>query len=604
MAGNSEWGTIQCSTPLIPQKSIDLDYRRLVRASKKLDSSGLSRTVRLAILSDAASQQFVPVLKTLFHENGVAAEIYEGAFDAIELETLDPASALYGFRPDVVVLATCTQALRLRYYQAGSLEGATSRVVQIWDALQHNSAAKIIQFNFPLPYDRPFGNYGLKVTQSLYPATAALNAQIAALAQERSNIFICDVESIASWCGRKYWFDERLWHLSKTFCHLEFLPLVAQTVVDIVLSTMGQIVKCVIVDLDNTLWGGTVGDDGHLGIAIGAHGDGEAFYHFQHYLLSLKHRGILLAVCSKNDRETALRPFVDNPDMVLKRDDITIFIANWENKADNIRTIRETLEIGFDSLVFLDDNPFERNLVRQMCPEVIVPELPDDPADYVRALSELNLFETAAFSAEDIARPELYRQEAERRELRSQFSNIDDYLASLEMKIEVARFEKTRIPRIAQLMQRSNQFNLTTHRYNEAECEFMMLDVEHCLPLYASLTDRLGDHGLISIVIVRPGEHELHITDWLMSCRVLTRGVEHCLMTRVVNFAKEKGLERVIGEYIPTAKNKMVQDFYAQFGFEKISEQDGRTLWRLDVNSYQPRKVYITENEYAWTQNA
>lgn len=588
---------------MIPRNSLDLDYQRLVRASKKLNPAGLGRTVRLAILSDAASQQFVPVLKTLFHENGVAAEFYEGAFDAIELEALNPASGLYGFKPDVIVLANCTQALRARYYQAGgSLDGAPARLLQVWEALQHNCSARVIQCNFPLPYERQFGNYDLKVPHSLYAATALLNSKLAAFAQERSNIFLCDVESIASWTGRRTWFDERLWYMTKAFCHLQVLPLVAQALVDIVLSTMGQVVKCVILDLDNTLWGGIVGDDGHLGIAIGAHGDGEAFYHFQHYLLSLKRRGILLAVCSKNDRENALRPFLENPDMVLKRDDITVFVANWENKADNIRTIRDTLEIGFDSLVFLDDNPFERDLVRQMLPEVIVPDLPEDPSDYVRAVSELNLFEAASFSAEDLARSELYRQEADRRELRTQFTSIDDYLASLEMKIEVARFDKPRIPRIAQLMQRSNQFNLTTHRYNEAECEAMMLDVENCLPLQASLSDRLGEHGLISIVIVRPNEQELQITDWLMSCRVLTRGVEHHLMTRVVDYAKENGLTLVAGEYVPTAKNKMVQDFFAQFGFEKVSEENGRSLWHLNVESYRPRKVYLTESEHSWTQ--
>jgi FkbH-like protein len=267
--------------------------------------------------------------------------------------------------------------------------------------------------------------------------------------------------------------------------------------------------------------------------------------------------------------------------------------VNWENKADNIRRIRDTLEIGFDSMVFLDDNPFERNLVREFLPEVIVPDLPEDPADYVRAISELNLFETSSFSAEDVARSELYKQEADRRELQGSFSNIDDFLKSLDMKMEVARFDRPRLPRIVQLLQRSNQFNLTTHRYNEGECERMMQDSEF-IPLYASLSDRLGDHGLISIVILRVKPDELEIRDWLMSCRVLARGVEHGLMTRVVSLAREKGLRKITGEYIPTAKNAMVKEFYAQFGFERVAEKDGHSYWQLDPEAYQPRTVYIT----------
>jgi FkbH-like protein len=584
---------------LIAQKTPDLEYGRLVRKSKKLDLAGGELNLRLAILSDAASQQFVPLLRTLFHENGVNAEIYEGAFDAVELEVLNPASGLYEFRPDAIVLANCTQALRGRYYQSGAddfVEVSSQRMVRIWDAIQHHSSARIVQCNYPLPYERQFGHYDLKVPQSLYAAAGTLNARMAACARERRNVLLCDVEAVASYIGRKLWFDDRLWNMSKAFCRLDYLPMVAQALVEIVLSTMGRIVKCVIVDLDNTLWGGTVGDDGPLGIAIGAHGDGEAFYHFQHFLLSLKKRGILLAVCSKNDRETALAPFVKNPGMVLKREDLAAFVANWENKADNIRAIRDTLEIGFDSMVFLDDNPFERNLVRQFLPDVIVPEMPEDPADYVRALCEWNLFEASSFSAEDAARSAQYGQEARRRDLQGSFSSIDDFLKSLEMKIEVARFDKTRIPRIAQLIQRSNQFNLTTRRHNEAECEKMMLNREQFLPLCASLSDRFGDHGLISVVILRKRAEELEIGDWLMSCRVLTRGVEQFLMNRVVDLAKRHGCKRITGEYIPTAKNGMVREFFAQFGFEMVAEKDNRVRWQLDPETYQPRTTYISGN--------
>ena len=579
-------------------KTESLDYNRLVRASKRLSTHGTRQSIRLAILSDAASQQFVPLLRTLFSESGVAAEVYEGAFDAIDLEALNPGSGLYAFRPDAIILANCTQALRSRYYQhaqAGFVDVATERILHIWEALQTHSTARIIQCNYPLPYERQFGNYDLKMPDSLYAVTAELNSRIALHARERANVLICDVEAIASYIGRKDWFDERLWAMSKTFCRLDYLPHVAQALVQIMLSSIGRVVKCVILDLDNTLWGGVVGDDGPFGIEIGPHGDGEAFHHFQQYLLSLKKRGILLAVCSKNNLENALQPFLENPDMVLKRDDITVFVANWENKADNIRAIRDTLQIGLDSMVFLDDNPFERNLVREFMPDVIVPELAEDPADYVRSICELNLFETSSFSREDIARTDLYRQEASRRELQSSFTDINEFLKSLEMKIEVARFEPSKLVRIAQLIQRSNQFNLTTHRYSEADCELMMQDETGCVPLYAHLSDRLGDHGLISVVIVRVKPAQLEISDWLMSCRVLQRGVEQLLMNRVVALAARMGRTRIRGTYVATAKNGMVKDFYSQFGFEKVGERDRSIEWHLDPAAYEPRNVHITE---------
>jgi len=575
-----------------------LDYARLVRAAREIQPDSGNPRVRIAILSDAASQQFVPLLQALFHEKGVSADIYEGPFDGVELEALNPSSGLYTFRPGVVVLANCSQALRARYYEyrgADFVEEAACRIRQVWGALEARTPAWIVQCNFPLPVERPFGHYDLKVPHSLRAVTQALNARLAESAREYRNVLLCDVENLASIAGRRHWSDDRLWYMSKAFCNLQCLPLVAQALVQIVLPAMGRIVKCVILDLDNTLWGGVVGDDGPLGVAVGPHGDGEPFYHFQHFLRSLKKRGILLAVCSKNNPETALAAFRENPGMVLRPEDFAVFLANWENKAGNIRRIRDTLDIGFDSMVFLDDNAFERNLVREFLPDVIVPEMPEDPADYVRAVAELNLFETTSFSAEDEARTDLYRQEAGRRELRSGFADIGEFLQSLEMTIRVARFDPDRIPRIAQLFQRSNQFNLTTRRRSEAACRSMMLDEEQFLPLYAVLSDRFGDHGLVSIVVLRWREDQAEISDWLMSCRVLARGVEQFLMTRVVELAERRGFAKVTGEYIPTPKNALVRDFYSQFGFSNVGDEAGRTRWQLDVAAYRAPHTFIRE---------
>ena len=570
-----------------------LTYERLARESKKLEPLPDAPEIRIALLSDASTQHIVPLLRALLHRAGFNSAIYEGAFDAIEFEAYDSNSALYRFRPDAIVLLNSVQALRARFYQRqtdaiGFLNTAAQRVAAIWDALQARSTALILQSNFVLPYERHFGNFDQKVPQSLYSVTAALNTRIAESARGRAGVLIHDVESVASWAGRRTWFDDRFWDLTKSFCAMEHLPLVAHNIVDILMAARGRTVKCVITDLDNTLWGGVIGDDGLDGIRLNAHGDGEAHYRLQQFLRELKNRGILLAVCSKNDLENALLPFEKHPEMALRREDITVFVANWKDKAENIRAIRETLNIGFDSMVFLDDNPFERNLVRELIPGIIVPELPEDPADYVRAISELNLFETISFSSEDLVRAELYQREAERREAAAGFASVEEFLQSLDMRITIARFDSFHLPRIAQLIQRSNQFNLTTRRHSESECEALMRD-EAIIPLYVKLSDRLGDHGLISIVVLEPKDGKLVIRDWLMSCRVLVRGVEQCVMNHVFALAAERGLAEVTGEYIPTAKNGMVRDFFAQFGFRKISE----TGWSRTTASYEPIPVFI-----------
>jgi len=578
-----------------------LDYATLLRVGRRLDPSRTSQKIRIALLSDAATQQFVPLLRALFHRQGVDAAVYEGAFDAIRLETLDPDSALYHFRPDAVVLLNSVQALRaaLGNWTGDPLDflrDQSESMLAIWDALKSHSPATILQSNFVLPHERYFGNFDQKVPGAFYTIAQSLNALLAEEARSRPGVLINDVEALASWVGRRNWFDDRLWDLAKAFCALDCLPAAAKNIVDIVMATRGRVIKCIILDLDNTLWGGVIGDDGLDGILLSAHGDGESFYRFQAYLKGLRKRGILLAVCSKNEMHNALLPFEKHPDMLLRREDITAFVADWNDKAQNILKIRDILNIGLDSMVFLDDNAFERNLVRSLVPEVIVPELPEDPADYVRDLSELNLFESTSFSAEDLNRAELYRAEAVRREQQTQFGSAGEFLASLDMRIVVSRFDPFHLPRIAQLIQRSNQFNLTTHRYSESECAALMEDSRY-VPLYVKLSDRLGDHGLIGIIVLEPTTEKLWIRDWLMSCRVLARGVEQYLMNLVVEQACSLRVSQIGGEYIPTAKNGMVSEFFAQFGFTRTSENNGHTVWLLDVNSYQPVKTLIRPAE-------
>ena len=473
---------------------------------------------------------------------------------------------------------------------------SAQQVTNIWDSIRSNSRALILQSTFVAPIERFFGNYERKVGTTLSSIVSSLNSSIVGEARQRGDVLLLDLEALASWVGRKFWFDERLWVLAKSLCSLDTLPLVAQNIVDIASAAQGHTIKCVVLDLDNTLWGGVVGDDGPHGIRIGAHGDGEPFFRLQCFLRELKHRGILLAVCSKNDEVNALKPFRENPEMVLALEDIVAFVANWNNKPSNIQAIQAQLNIGLDSLLFLDDSPFERESVRALLPQVIVPELPEDTSEWVKYLSQLNLFEVASYSAEDTQRSDLYLQEARRRTAAEAAPTFEAFLQSLEMTIEVGRFVPQHLGRIVQLLQRSNQFNLTTRRHNQAECEAMMLDLNGCIPLYAVLRDRFGDHGLISVAILRPQPEAgvLAITDWLMSCRVLGRGVEEYLINVVVDHARTLRLDTITASYVPTPKNAMVKDFYGRVGFAKSLEAPDGTVERtLQTSSYLDRQVLI-----------
>src|SRR5262249_31796433 len=445
------------------------------------------------------------LLQALGRRKGIALEAYEGPFDAIELEARNPYSALYRFKPHIVVILNSVQSLRDRFYIRENPESFTAETGEglrgVWDAIGKFSQATIVQSNFVAPIERFFGNFDPLVGDSLASTVFQLNFDIVSEARKRGNVLLLDLESTASRVGRQSWFDERLWALAKSLCSLDHLPLVAQNIVDIISATQGQGIKCIVVDLDNTLWGGVVGDDGPHGIRIGAHGEGEPFFRFQCFLRELRRRGIPLAVCSKNDRVNALRPFQENGEMVLSLNDFAVFLANWENKPDNIRTIQSTLKIGFDSILFVDDSPFEREAVRALLPDVKAPELPEDPAQWIQSLLASNLLEAVSFSSEDQRRSQAYPPEAHRRRGATEAPSFEAYLRSLDMRVEVCRFLPEHLGRIVQLFQRSNQFNLTTQRHNQAFCEAIMGDLTGCLPLQVTLRDRFGDYGLISIVV-------------------------------------------------------------------------------------------------------
>jgi FkbH-like protein len=421
-----------------------------------------------------------------------------------------------------------------------------------------------------------------------------MNHGVRALAAELDNVFTVDTDHIASWHGKRGWFDERLWFHSKSFCHPEALPQVAGQAVDIFRAVRGKGVKCIALDLDNTLWGGTIGDDGLEGIRLGELGEGEAYVRFQTWLKELSDRGIILGVCSKNDDERAREPFRRHADMVLREAHISCFIANWNDKAGNLRELSRRLNIGLDSIVFLDDSPFERNLVRELVPEVSVPELPQDPAEFVPYLESLNLFEATQFSDEDRQRTAFYRGNVLRETEQERFADVGAYLASLRMEAKFERFDDLHLPRITQLVQRTNQFNLTTIRHSAAELKQFAEDPDY-FPFYVTLSDRFGDNGLISVVIGRRDGDELELVTWLMSCRVIARRLEEFVLDQLVELARDAGLSTLRGRFVPTKKNGLVAGHFASLGFATADElADGSSTWRLDVDDHAPSDAPIS----------
>jgi FkbH-like protein len=553
---------------------------------------------RLAVLGDSATQFLVKAIRGYGYEEGINFEIFEADFDQLNHQILDTDSELYRSNPEFVVLYLSSEKLWATFaaIEPQAKSSFATRVVQQiqswWETLAKQSTAKVIQFNFVEISDGVFGHFATKTACSFPYQIKKLNCELMALAQRYKNVFVADVASLSSRVGYVNAHDPRLYAIAKVAFALDFLPLVAKAVTDIVRAISGSLRKCLILDLDNTLWGGVIGDDGMENIEIGELGMGHAFDGLQRWAKELKNRGIILAVCSKNDENVAKKPFHDHPDMILRLEDIAVFVANWNNKVDNIRHIQQVLNIGFDSMVFVDDNPFERNLVRELLPAVTVPELPEDPALFVSHLSSLNLFETASFSEEDLQRTRQYQEEIARTGFRESFTSIDDYLKSLQMLSVVKAFDPFSAPRVAQLTQRSNQFNLRTIRYTEADIERVM-GSDHFMTQAFHLQDKFGDHGLIGLIILQKRPNQTAFIDtWIMSCRVLKRGMEEFIVNRMVALARRQGIQRLIGEYLPTGKNHMVKDLYSQMGF---APQDGK--WELDVWGFQELKTFIHAKE-------
>jgi len=555
--------------------------------------------VRVALVGDTATQLLATAIRGMGVCRGYRIELFEAEFNQVERQIQDPSSELYAYGADIIVLFQSTHKLcefHSRLSQERQVALADERIAFVASICENPSFANkiIICLNYPEIEDGVFGSYANKVSTSFTFQVRKLNYELMRLSQHYPNLFICDLVGLQNKFGRDQMFAPNVYISTEMVLSVDTIPYVASRVIDIVCAIKGQFKKCLILDLDNTLWGGVIGDDGLEGIQLGhGLGIGKAFTELQMWVKKLRQRGIIICVASKNNEEIAKEPFEHHPDMILKLDDIAVFQANWETKVDNIRTIQHILNISFDSMVFLDDNPFERNIVRENIPGITVPELPEDPAEYLEYLYGLNLFETVSYSDADKDRTKQYQVEAKRVSLSKTFANEADFLKSLSMTSIVSRFTRFNTPRVAQLSQRSNQFNLRTVRYTESDVEAMGAD-EKVIDLSFTLKDKFGDNGLIAVVIMKPVDEEtLFVDTWFMSCRVLKRGMEFFTLNTMVERARKAGYKRIVGEYLPTTKNKMVEHHYANLGFTKIRET-ATDQYELKLDDYKYKECFIT----------
>ncbi|MBS0547437.1 MAG: HAD family hydrolase [Proteobacteria bacterium] len=562
-----------------------VDQARAARALKRLHVGSLGlRPLRVALVAGSTLDHFAPVLRFWLARMGFDAEVALSPFDTAVQSVLDPSSALRRSRPDIVWLFSTYRDLGLDVRPGSTVEQVQEQVgaavesrCVLWRQLTEHLGCTVIDNLVDVPAEDPFGNLSGSAPWGLRAMLRRYNVDLAAAAPSAVALF--DLDHVASLWGRRRWEDARYWFHSKHAFALDATGNVAHAAARLIAGARGLAKKCLVLDLDNTLWGGVIGDDGLAGIELG-HGEaGEAFVALHRFVKALKDRGVILAVCSKNDPDMAASVFREHPDSVLRFDDFAVFVANWRNKADNIREIAAALNIGLDSLVFMDDNPMERDIVRRHLPEVEVIDLPEDPSGYVAALARPRWFETVAFSAEDRERGRYYADNAQRTAFREDFVDLASYLRGLDMEGAMGGADSFHQPRMAQLINKSNQFHLTGTRYSEAELSALAASPD-CFVRHMRLADRFGDSGLIACVVLRRRDRAMHIDTWVMSCRVLGRTVEEFIANDMRAIALAQGCDRLVGRYVRSGKNGLVADLYERLGF--TSGNDGEWTFALD----------------------
>lgn len=574
------------------------------RIKRELLEDGNARIKKnIAILGGSTTSNIKLILELFLLNNGIEPAFYESEYNQYYQDAMFDNPELEEFKPDIIYV--CTSNRNITTYPVmsdsaetidGLIKAEKDKFESIWGSLAARYKCPVIQNNFEMPFYRLLGNKDASDIHGKVNFLTRLNMEFYAYAQSHDNFYICDINYISADYGLKQWSDPFYYHMYKYAMNVDAIPYLAFNIANIIKSIFGKNKKGFVLDLDNTLWGGVIGDDGVDNIVLGPEeSEGQVYSEFQRYIKEHTSLGIILNIDSKNDEANALSG-LEHPDSELHKDDFVSIKANWDPKDRNLKQIADEINLLPESLLFIDDNPAERHIVTEQLKGVIAPEI-GEVHQYIQNIDRGGYFEVTAFSADDIKRNEMYKENARRAELQSSFADYTDYLLSLEMKGIIKRFEPIYMARIAQLTNKSNQFNLTTKRYTQAQIESIADDDEY-ITLYGKLMDRFGDNGVVSVVIGHKCGEECQIDLWIMSCRVLKRDMEFAMMDTLVARCKEAGISRIHGYYYPTAKNAMVKEFYALQGFTKISEDaEGNTEWIFEINSDYENKNKVIDVE-------
>mgnify|MGYP004527946799 FL=1 len=559
---------------------------------------------KIAILGGSTTRDIRDILELFLLNYGIRPCFYESEYNQYYADGMFPNPALEEFHPDILYIHTSNRNIEQypsleddRTLVTQKLQAEYERFQALWEHLHAVYGCPVIQNNFEPPLYRLLGNRDASDHRGRWNYIQRLNQMFYEYADTHQDFYIHDICYEAADYGLERWSDPFYWNMYKYAMCVPAIPYTAFQLARIIKSIFGRNKKVLNLDLDNTLWGGVIGDDGPENIEIGQETSlGQTYAEFQDYLKQHKKLGVLLSVNSKNNEETALSG-LERADSVLKREDFVAFRANWEPKSHNLYATAEELKLLPESFVFVDDNPAEREIVRQEVPGAAVPEI-TKVEEYIRVLDRSGFFEVTNFSEDDLKRNEMYLANEQRNRMQKNFVDYGDYLRSLEMKARIGAFDPAYFSRIAQLTNKSNQFNLTTHRYSQSEIEQIAADPQY-LTLCGRLEDKFGDNGVVSIVIGRKEKDVLHIELWLMSCRVLKRGMEYAMMDTLVKQCRDYGIRQIYGYFYPTAKNAMVKDFYALQGFEKLEEDaDGNAKWSFRIpEQYTLKNQVITVME-------
>ena len=581
-----------------------LDAEYLLRKRRALRRELLARDIpwldkKIAILGGSTTNDIQAFLELFLLKEGIRPTFYVSEYNKYWEDAMFDNPALKEFAPDLIYIHTThrniTQWPSVTMKEddvEALLKQQFAHFQAMWERLRETYCCPVIQNNFDRPAYRLLGNRDIVDHHGRSNFVFRLNALLYEYAATHADFQVHDIDYLAAQYGQEQWQDPQHWALYKYALTLKAIPAFAKDLAHIIKSIYGKNKKAVVTDLDNTLWGGVVGDDGVDNLVVGSEvAQGELFTALQEYLAELKQQGILLAVNSKNDEENALAG-LKHPNNTLKPEDFACIMANWSGKDENMRAIAKTLNLGRDSLVFLDDNPAERTLVRAQTPEISVVEA-QAPERFIQLVDHSGYFEVTQLTADDLVRSAMYQANAERMRLEQTFTDYQDYLYSLEMRAEIRDFEPIHLQRIAQLTNKTNQFNLTTKRFSDAEMARIAADPSY-IRLYGRLEDKFGDNGIVSIVVGRIEGKQLHLILWLMSCRVLKRDMERAMFEALIARCRQRGIEELVGYYYPTPKNGMVKDFYSSLGFEKWAEDaEGNTTWIYPLAHHVSKEVPI-----------